>query len=122
MNKIIASSFLFLFTLLHGNLYSAVSFESFTGEKKLMHQELERSYFLHVPEGLKANAPLMVVIHGYTGSAKGIMDYSKMNDLADKNRFIVVYPQGTVDTRENAFFNVGYYFHSESKVDDVALY
>jgi polyhydroxybutyrate depolymerase len=120
MNKIIVFSLTFLFTIFQGNLYSGVGFESFTGEKKIMHQELERSYFLHVPEGLKENAPLMVVIHGYTGSAKGIMDYSKMNNLADQNGFVIVYPQGTVDTRENTFFNVGYDFHAESTVDDVA--
>ena len=120
MNKIILFFLTFLFTIFQGNLYSGVGFESFTGEKKIMHQELERSYFLHVPEGLKENAPLMVVIHGYTGSAKGIMDYSKMNNLADQNGFVIVYPQGTVDTRENTFFNVGYDFHAESTVDDVA--
>jgi polyhydroxybutyrate depolymerase len=33
---------------------------------------------------------------------------------------VIVYPQGTVDTRENTFFNVGYDFHAESTVDDVA--
>ena len=107
MNKIIVFSLTFLLAIFHGNLYSVAGFESFTGEKKIMHQELERSYFLHVPEELKANAPLMVVIHGYTGSAKGIMDYSKMNNLADQNGFVIVYPQGTGDTRENTLRNVG---------------
>jgi polyhydroxybutyrate depolymerase len=75
---------------------------------------------LHVPEDLQENAPLIVVMHGYTGTAEGIMKYSRMNDLADENGFVVVYPQGTVDSQENTFFNVGYSFNASSKVDDVA--
>ena len=120
MNKRTLSSLAFLLTLFLNSLYSESNFQPFTGEKQTVHQELERSYFLHVPDGLQENAPLVVVIHGYTGSAKGIMEYSKMNDLADENGFVVVYPQGTIDTRENAFFNVGYSFHEESTVNDVA--
>ena len=120
MNKRIIFSLAFLFIIFQNSLYGESGFQPFTGEKKLIHQELERTYFLHVPEGLKVNAPLVVVIHGYTGTAKGIMDYSKMNDLANENGFVVVYPQGTVDLRENTFFNVGYSFNQNSTVDDVA--
>ncbi len=120
MNKIILIYLAVLLFLFNGSLFSESNFLPFTGEKKLTHQELERSYFLHVPEDLQENAPLVVVIHGYTGTAEGIMKYSRMNDLADENGFVVVYPQGTVDSQENTFFNVGYSFNASSKVDDVA--
>jgi len=120
MNKRILFSLAFFLTVFLGSLHSESNFQAFTGEKITVHQELERSYFLHVPEGLEENAPLVVVIHGYTGSAKVIMEYSKMNDLADENGFVVFYPQGTIDRRENAFFNVGYSFHEDSTVNDVA--
>ena len=120
MNKIILIYLAVLLFLFNGSLFSESNFLPFTGEKKLTHQELERSYFLHVPEDLQENAPLVVVIHGYTGTAEGIMKYSRMNDLADENGFVVVYPQGTVDSGENTFFNVGYSFNASSKVDDVA--
>ena len=120
MNKIILIYLAVVLFLFNGSLFSESNFLPFTGEKKLTHQELERSYFLHVPEDLQENAPLIVVIHGYTGTAEGIMKYSRMNDLADENGFVVVYPQGTVDSQENTFFNVGYSFNASSKVDDVS--
>ncbi|MBT7752172.1 MAG: esterase, partial [Porticoccaceae bacterium] len=93
--------------------------DAFTGEKTFPHQGLQRTYWLHLPADLKPDAPLMVVIHGYTSAAKYIMDYSKMNDIADREGFVVVYPQGTVDLRGNTFFNVGYDFHKDSDVDDL---
>jgi polyhydroxybutyrate depolymerase len=94
---------------------------TFTGEKIFSHQGLQRTYWLHVPTDLKPDAPLIVVIHGYTGAAKYIMDYSKMNDIADREGFVVVYPQGTVDSQGNTFFNVGYDFHRDSPVDDLSF-
>ena len=47
------------------------------------------------------------------------MAYSGMNKIADEEKFLVVYPQGTTDLRGNNFFNVGYSFHASSKVDDL---
>jgi polyhydroxybutyrate depolymerase len=58
-------------------------------------------------------------MHGYTGSADSIMSYSGMNEVADEEGFVVVYPQGTVDQQGNAFFNVGYEFHADASVDDL---
>ena len=49
------------------------------------------------------------------------MTYSGMNDIADREGFIAVYPQGTVGSDGNTFFQVGYDFHSDSTVDDVSF-
>lgn len=35
----------------------------------MKNQGLEREYYLYRPEGLKAGAPLVIVLHGYGGSA-----------------------------------------------------
>jgi polyhydroxybutyrate depolymerase len=59
------------------------------------------------------------MLHGFTGSAEGIMSYTKMNAVADKEGFTVVYPQGTKDSEERTFWNVGYDFHAKLKVDDI---
>lgn len=83
------------------------------------HKQLTRKYIYYAPDALPVNAPLVVVLHGYTSSAKKIMDYSKMNVLADENNFAVVYPQGTKDTKGNSFWNVGYSFHEGVETDDV---
>ncbi|MBO4673631.1 MAG: prolyl oligopeptidase family serine peptidase [Bacteroidaceae bacterium] len=52
-----------------------------------------RSYWLYVPNNVKANAPLVFSMHG-TGGHKE--DKSPMRtDVADSEGFIVVYPQGS---------------------------
>lgn len=66
-------------------------------EFHLMHQELERSYFVHIPG--QSNPPLFPVLfclHGGGGTAKGMvgLTYGRFNELSDKEGFIVVYPQG----------------------------
>lgn len=98
-----------------------VSPEALTERLTLSHGDLNRRYFLHVPENLPQYAPLVIVMHGYTGSANNIMNYSGMNQVADENGFVVAYPQGTRDSSNNRFFNVGYDFHGDVEVDDVGF-
>ena len=80
---------------------------------------LEREFLLDVPSDLEPGAALVFVFHGYTGSATGIRSDAGFTSLTEKHGFVAVYPQGTVDSRGNTFFNVGYSFHKESEVDDV---
>ena len=80
---------------------------------------VERSYWTYVPQSVAEHPALVVVLHGYSGSATGIAEYSGMNAIAEEAGFIVAYPQGTVDQDGNAFFNVGYAFHQGVAVDDV---
>jgi len=90
-------------------------------EKTLFHRGQEREYLLYAPSSAKFEAPLVVVMHGYTGNMHDIASYVGMNELADENGFLVAYPQGTEDSDGNNFFNVGYDFHSSSNVDDVGF-
>jgi len=87
--------------------------------QKFEHHNLERGYIYYSPENLKKDAPLLVVLHGYTSTAENIMKYSEMNRIADDNNFAVVYPQGTIDKDSNTFWNVGYSFHEGNQVDDI---
>ena len=93
----------------------------YSEERIFSHEGLDRTYQLYLPENLKREAPLVVVIHGYTSSAENIMSYSRMNEVADREGFAVVYPQGTIDSQGNAFFNVGYEFNQASKINDVSV-
>ena len=61
------------------------------------HNGVNRLYTLYKPDNLKENAPLVFVLHGYTSNSTNIMNYSKMNDIADQNGFMVCYPQGTTN-------------------------
>lgn len=80
---------------------------------------VEREFILDIPEKLEPGASLLWVFHGYAGSAKSMRDSSGFADVCRAQQVIVVYPQGTIDSRGNAFFNVGYAFHRDQKVDDV---
>ena len=80
-----------------------------------------RDYYLYLPSSIQDNAPLVFVLHGYSGSAFGIMGYSFMNQIASEYGFAVCYPQGLSDQSGYNFWNVGYSFHQNQTVDDVAF-
>jgi polyhydroxybutyrate depolymerase len=90
-------------------------------ERTIIHEGVEREYLVHIPDNLTEDSPIVFVIHGFTDSAKQIMEYSGMNEVADREGFMVVYPQGTTDSEGNTFFNVGYEFHKDSTIDDVSF-
>lgn len=90
------------------------------GINTFLHDDLERRFRIHIPDDLQEGAPLVIVMHGYSSSARTIESYAGMNDLADEHGFVVVYPQGTKDDWGNNFFHVGYEFHESKDVDDIA--
>lgn len=53
-----------------------------------------RKYMLYIPNGMEQNAPLVCVLHGYTGTAADMIRDADMNGLADEYGFAVVCPQG----------------------------
>jgi len=60
--------------------------------------DLEREYRLHLPTGYAPDspAPLVLVIHGYTGIAeKTEMEYTSFRSSSDENGYVAVFPQGT---------------------------
>jgi len=89
------------------------------GYEKFEHNGRIREFIYFAPGDLPNEAPLVVVLHGFTDNAKNIMKFSEMNELAEENKFAVVYPQGTKDLNSNTFWNVGYDFHSGITTDDV---
>ena len=78
---------------------------------------IDRTYRLHLPEGLPAGAPLVIVLHGYGGQARP--ESFGMNEVADRHGFAVCYPQGERDGRGKTCWNVGYPFQADMTVDDV---
>jgi len=55
---------------------------------------LERSYRLYVPSGLTVPVPLVVMLHGGFGSAEQAERSYGWDQLADSQKFVVVYPDG----------------------------
>jgi polyhydroxybutyrate depolymerase len=55
---------------------------------------LDRSYLLYVPDGLPSPAPLVVMLHGGFGSAQQAQRAYGWNDMAERAKFVVAYPDG----------------------------
>lgn len=65
-------------------------------EFALRHGGRRRTYLVHVPPGAQT-APLSVLLafHGGGGNATGFQQYAELDRVADRERFLVVYPNGT---------------------------
>ena len=63
--------------------------------RTINHDGIEREYFVHVPTGVDGNLPVVVGVHGYTSTATGFAASHGLNQHADANGYIVVYPQGS---------------------------
>ena len=110
-----------LLMLVHASLTDASEHLDSPVYRTIEHDGATRSFTLHVPSDVKPSAPLVMVMHGYMGSAGEIMDYSGFNAIADREGFIVAYPEGTRDQFGYRFFNVGYDHHATSTVDDLGF-
>jgi polyhydroxybutyrate depolymerase len=55
----------------------------------------QRSYWLHLPTPLpKGKLPVVLIFHGGTGTGKGTERLTRFSEVADKEGFIAVYPDG----------------------------
>jgi polyhydroxybutyrate depolymerase len=54
----------------------------------------DRTYRLYKPAGLPASAPLVVMLHGWSASAKQAEKAYGWDQLADAAKFVVAYPDG----------------------------
>lgn len=60
----------------------------------LEHGGLDRSYRLYIPDGLPKPAALVVMLHGGFGSAAQAERSYGWDQLADRDKFVVAYPNG----------------------------
>ncbi|MBS1196469.1 MAG: hypothetical protein H6R18_254 [Proteobacteria bacterium] len=100
-------------------------------EYSLVHQKHVRTYLLHTPEQPSstqarphARRPLVMVLHGGGGNAENAARMSGMSAIADREGFLVVYPNGSGKLRNalltwNAGNCCGKAF--EEQVDDVGF-
>ena len=64
----------------------------------IIHDEVTRESLLYVPDSYDGSTALPVVLnfHGFGGTSDYQMQTSDMRDLAEAERFILAYPQGTL--------------------------
>ena len=85
----------------------------------IMHDGVERSYKLYLPDNIQPDAPLIFVLHGYGGTFD--LDFVGMNEAAERHGFAVCYPQGARDGRGKTCWNVGYPFQADMEIDDISF-
>ena len=85
------------------------------------HDGIDRQYLYYEPSNLNENMPLVFVMHGFTGDANSMRNYTGMNQIANQYGFAVCYPRGTNDSDGDRFWNVGYDFHQTETVNDVGF-
>ena len=85
----------FLFSF-NSNLFSQV----FDGFQTINHNQIERRFYLYVPNNYSANVPIPILFnfHGGGGDPISYMNYtSDMRGLAEANNFILIYPEAIAD-------------------------
>lgn len=80
------------------NFIFTLSFAQLT----LIHNGIEREYYVSYPTGVDEPCALIITMHNYYGSALFIQDVSEMDEFALPENIAVVYPEGI-----NNSWNVG---------------
>jgi polyhydroxybutyrate depolymerase len=63
-------------------------------EKTITVDGLPREYLHFVPNGAKEPMPVVFMLHGGGGKARGAERFTHFSELAQKEGFVVIYPQG----------------------------
>lgn len=114
MKRIISLAFAVLFCLSGAANGIWDQAEHFT----FKHQKNQREYYLYIPQGMQTKgAPLIVLMHGYGGKAKGY--FPGLLEEAERQGFAVCIPNGWPDNRKKNGWNVGYPGQEGLKTDDV---
>jgi len=91
-------------------------------ERKVMIDDLERSYIIHIPPDLNYlhAAPVLFIFHGHDHTPELIQTVTGLDEIADVEKFLVVYPSGlekSWNTGEEGATNRGY--ATLNNVDDL---
>ncbi len=92
----------------------------FSGE--FIHNGIRRTYLVHVGSACSAStpAPLVIVLHGGGGTGAGTVKLTGFNAIADREGFIVVYPDG-IDRHWNDGRGVEWYRAHTQDIDDLGF-
>ena len=82
---------------------------------KWKHQgvSFDKENTLYTSNNLKADAPLLMVFHGYGSRDIPSIKYG-FQPVADKHGFAICYPRGPKDQKGKRYWSVGYQFHIDN--------
>jgi polyhydroxybutyrate depolymerase len=94
------------------------------GDRSIVHDGLERTYKVHLPRWQlqREPRPLVLVLHGGGGTGPGMERVTRYawDRLADREGFIVAYPDG-IENHWNDGRTEAHYRAHEEKIDDVGF-
>lgn len=84
---------------------------------ELRHQGKDRTYLLYTPKSYNGDKPaaLVMVLHGGRGNAKKTVERTGFNEVADREGFLVAYPEGISNNWNDGRSTIS------SKADDVGF-
>lgn len=82
-------------------------------EHKFKHKGVEYTYSVYLPKNIKADAPLVMVLHGYGSKDVPVIKYG-FNPVADEHGFAICYPHGPKDENNKIYWSIGYKYHIET--------
>jgi polyhydroxybutyrate depolymerase len=86
--KVLAGTNLIFFPVLSGGVQ----------KNSILHDNLKRTFLIHIPSfySKPGKLPLLIALHGRGGNSESMILITRngFNKLSDKDRFIVVYPDG----------------------------
>lgn len=94
-----------------------------TTRHTIEHDDLERTYELHVPESLGEDVPLVIALHQFSSNARTMQLLTDLNTLADEMGLIVAYPETTHFGWNNGTADIGrgYFGQDVENPDDLGF-
>jgi polyhydroxybutyrate depolymerase len=91
-------------------------------ERNIVSDNLNRTFRIYIPQNFEASEhlPLIIVLHGGGSWGKRMSNYIKINSLADKERFVAVFPDGVKGNWNDGRKNINSYAHTHN-INDVAF-
>jgi polyhydroxybutyrate depolymerase len=104
---------------------TCIVFGQNTSRCSFIHDGLERFYLIYKPLSLnEEDAPVLIALHGYGSTAVIHKSYTGYEQLAEENKFIVIYPQGykleSLLVNSSSHWNVGAWTIA-SEIDDLGF-
>jgi len=104
---------------------TCTSFGQNTSRCSFIHDGMDRFYLIYKPQSLDGeDSPVLFALHGYGSTAVIHKSYTGYEQLAEENKFIVIYPQGykleSLLVNSSSHWNVGAWTIA-SEIDDVGF-
>jgi polyhydroxybutyrate depolymerase len=83
----------FALSFLMGSSHCLAQWLRLATERQITVDGHERKYFEFIPKGAKPPVPVVLALHGGRGNGRQMERYTRLNGVAEKHGFLVIYPE-----------------------------